>query len=263
VILSSPHGGRETPPEVASRVVASEAEVFDDSDAFTREIYDVGDAVRHVEAASVARAFVDLNRAPDDRPPQNPDGIVKTATCWGRPVYREPLDAATVGRLIELYHRPYHAELERASRQPGLWLGLDCHSMAEQPPPVAPDRGEPRPLFCLSDAGGATCDPGLVARLARALAEAFECEPEQVARNRPFQGGYLVRRHGRCPLPWIQVEMNRSLYLRPPWHAPGTQSVDPERLAELKGRFAAALERLAAGLAVGAGREPGRPGTGS
>jgi formiminoglutamase len=65
----------------------------------------------------------------------------------------------------------------------------------------------------LSDAGGASCDPGLVARLGRALAEAFGCAPEQVTRNRPFQGGYVIRRHGRRPLPWIQVEMNRSLYL--------------------------------------------------
>jgi formiminoglutamase len=213
LVLSIPHGGSETPPELAGRVVASAAEVFDDSDAFTREIYDVGDAVSHVQAASVARAYVDLNRAPDDRPPENPDGVVKTATCWERPLYREPLDEATVARLIDAYHRPYHARLERAARSPGLWLGLDCHSMAAEAPPVAPDRGAPRPLFCLSDAGGASCDPGLVARLGRALAEAFGCAPEQVTRNRPFQGGYVIRRHGRRPLPWIQVEMNRSLYL--------------------------------------------------
>jgi len=248
LVLSIPHGGSETPSEVEGRVVASAAEVFDDSDAFTREIYDVGSAVAHVQAASVARAFVDLNRAPDDRPPRNPDGVVKTATCWSRPLYAEPLDPATVESLIERHHYRYHAALEEAARAPGVALGLDCHSMAAEPPPVAPDRGRPRPLFCLGDAGGTTCDPELVTRLAAALAEAFGVPPDRVAHNRPFQGGYVIRRHGRRPLPWIQLEMNRSLSLAPPWFDPATRTVVAERLGELRERFGAALERTAEGI---------------
>ncbi len=247
VLLSIPHGGSETPPEIADRVIATPEDVFEDGDAFTREIYDLGERVAHVQSARVARAFVDLNRKEDDRPPANPDGVVKTATCFDRPIYAEPLDDPTIERLLELYHRPYHASLENAARSSGAVLALDCHSMARMPPPVAPDAGQPRPLFCLSNGEGQTCDDQLLAGLAARLAATFDCPAEEVVLNRPFKGGYITRRHGRSPLPWIQVEMNRALYLADPWFDADARRVQPERLLELRERFGTAL----AGLELG------------
>ncbi len=245
IVISIPHGGTETPPEVAGRVRATAAEIFEDGDAFTPGIYDLGDRVAHVQVAHVARAFVDLNRAEDDRPPANTDGVVKTATCFGRPVYDTPLDDALTETLLARYYRPYHAALSEAGRGAGLRLGLDCHSMAALPPPVAPDADTPRPLFCLSNGEGRTCDDALLERLAERLARSFDCAPQQVALNRPFKGGYITRRYGRHPLPWIQIEMNRSLYLSEPWFDADRCTIDERRLVELRGRFAAALAGLA------------------
>jgi len=244
ILVSVPHGGTETPPEVRGRVSASAADIFDDGDAFTPEIYAVSDIVGHHQAARVARAFVDLNRAADDRPPSNPDGVVKTATCFDRPIYREPLDDPVIEQLIERYHAPYHATLSERARGGDLVLGLDCHSMAAMPPPVAPDSGTPRPLFCLSNGEGQTCDDDTLRRLAAAIARAFECSEDDVSLNRPFKGGYITRRHGRNPLPWIQIEMNRSLYLVEPWFDPETRTTSESRLAELRERFARALGSL-------------------
>ena len=241
ILISIPHGGTETPPEVAGRVRASTAEIFDDGDAFTPGIYDVGDQVAHVQVAHVARAFVDLNRAEHDRPPANTDGVVKTATCFDRPVYDTPLDDTLTATLLAGYYRPYHAALSKAALGAGLRLGLDCHSMAALPPPVAPDADTPRPLFCLSNGEGSTCDDALLERLAEQMARAFDCAPEQVALNRPFKGGYITRRHGRSPLPWIQIEMNRSLYLAGPWFDPQARRIDEQRLSDLRRRFAEAL----------------------
>lgn len=243
-LISIPHGGAETPQEVADRVIASAADIFEDGDAFTREIYDLGDRVVHVQSAQIARAFVDLNRAEDDRPPRNPDGVVKTATCFDRPIYSQPLDNSMTERLLTRYHRPYHRALEVVAGNTGISLGLDCHSMAATPPPVAPDANRPRPLFCLSNGEGRTCDNGLLTRLAASIAEAFECPLGEIALNRPFTGGYITRRHGRHPLPWIQVEMNRSLYLTEPWFDRERRSVAPERLRELRKRFWNALVEL-------------------
>jgi N-formylglutamate deformylase len=113
--------------------------------------------------------------------------------------------------------------------------------MAALPPPVGPDADTPRPLFCLSNGEGSTCDDALLERLAEQMARAFDCAPEQIALNRPFKGGYITRRHGRNPLPWIQIEMNRSLYLAEPWFDPGARRIDERRLSDLRERFAEAL----------------------
>jgi formiminoglutamase len=245
ILISIPHGGTETPPEVAGRVRASAAEIFEDGDAFTPGIYDVAGQVAHVQVARVARAFVDLNRAEDDRPPANTDGVVKTATCFDRPIYDTPLDDALTETLLARYYRPYHAALSEAAHGAQLRLGLDCHSMAAVPPPVAPDADTPRPLFCLSNGEGSTCDNAVLERLAERMARAFTCAPEQVALNRPFKGGYITRRYGRQPLPWIQIEMNRSLYLAEPWFDAARRTIDERRLEELRGRFAGAIAAFA------------------
>ena len=81
VVVSVPHGGRERPPELDGAVALDDTDLFADVDAFTDTIYGVSGRVAHLEIASIARTFVDLNRAPDDLPPANPDGVVKSGTC--------------------------------------------------------------------------------------------------------------------------------------------------------------------------------------
>ncbi|UCG87794.1 MAG: N-formylglutamate amidohydrolase [Gemmatimonadota bacterium] len=246
VLISIPHGGNQVPEELRDRVCITREDLFDDSDAFTREIYDLGDDVARVVKADVARAFVDMNRAPDDRPPQNPDGVVKAATCFGRPIYipgREP-DENLTERLVERYHAPYHAQLVAAA-QSDMKLALDCHSMLSHAPPISGDYGRARPLFCLSNLDGATAPDDLLQELAAAIAAAFEIPLSEIGLNDPFKGGYITRAHGTGTVPWIQVEMNRVLYLVDPWFRSDTLTVCPTRLAELRARFRRALHRLA------------------
>jgi formiminoglutamase len=246
ILISIPHGGTQTPPEIRERVRLTREELFDDGDAYTRKIYDLSGEVLAVETAEVARAFVDLNRAPDDRPPTNPDGVVKSSTCYERRIYvpgREP-DAELVDVLLERYYYPYHNRLREAGGDPRLRLALDCHSMAAVPPPIAPDRGRERPLFCLGNDDGRTCPSETIERLADALAATFGCGQTSISLNRPFAGGHIVRTYGASRVPWIQVEMNRSWYLEKPWFDRSSLTVDPERLAELRSRILAALSEL-------------------
>lgn len=247
ILLSIPHGGMRRPPELAGRVRLTAEELFDDSDALTREIYDLGDEVIQLVTTEIARAFVDLNRAIDDRPPANPDGVIKSVTVQKRLIYKdgdEP-DDELVSELLDLYYHPYHRKLEVAAKNPGLRLALDCHSMGAVAPPIASDSGQPRPLFCLSNVDGLTCPDDVLEDMRRAFANAFECDLTDVHLNQPFKGGHITRRHGAGKVPWVQVEMNRSLYLDPKWFDRSTLSVDPERLQHLRGRFRAALQALA------------------
>ena len=207
LLLSIPHAGHDTPPEVRDIARLSQADVDADGDVGADRCYlPLRDAVRASVTTSIARAFVDMNRAADD---VWKDGVVKTHTCWDVPVYRRPLRPDEIEKLIARYHRPYHAMLESGARG-GVALAVDCHTMAAEAPPVAPDVGHERPAVCLGDADGAACPPEWTEALARAFATSFDGFDVRV--NDPFHGGFITRsRPGEVP--WIQVELSRADFL--------------------------------------------------
>lgn len=244
VLLSIPHSGLYTPRELIDRTYIENDDLLDDSDAFTREIYDLGKKVKHVVATDIARAFVDVNRAPSDRPPANPDGVVKDTTCYGCPIYipgREP-DAGMVKKLLKRYYYPYHARLRQALKNPSLELALDCHSMASIGPAISPDAGQERPAICLGNLHGKTCSREMLHKLADSFRLAFSLGEDEVGINQPFAGGYIARSSGTRSTPWVQVELNRNLYLREPWFDRRQLTVEKGRLRELNSMFETALQ---------------------
>ena len=240
VLLSIPHGGTEVPVKIRDRMTISARDQFEDSDAFTREIYGLGNEVMAQVQSKVARAFVDMNRAEEDRPPQNPDGIVKTRTCHGKAVYLpgKELDDGSTQQILDTYYFPYHQSIATALAQnPDLQLALDCHTMEAVAPAIAPDTGQSRPLICLGNNHGKSCPQEIADQLADCFREGFGLEEKDVVLNKPFAGGYITRTYGEGPLPWMQVEMNRNLYLSEPWFDAESLTVQPQRLKELNQRF--------------------------
>ena len=248
LLISIPHGGTAIPNELTGHISIGKKDLFDDMDPFTREIYEPGDRAVGIVAADIARAFIDLNRSPDDLPPANPDGIVKSMTCYKKAIYikgKEP--GESMGRiLIDKYYLPYHRKIKEIIETGEVHLALDCHSMAASPPPIAPDRvrdrQKKRPLICLGNVHGKACPPEMAERLADCFREAFLLEKEDVSVNEPFAGGYITRTYGNNPVPWVQVEMNRLLYLSSPWFDPVALTVDNRRLTQLNNRFKEVLE---------------------
>ncbi|MBN1766292.1 MAG: N-formylglutamate amidohydrolase [Sedimentisphaerales bacterium] len=200
VLISVPHAGLSVPPELAALNRLTEQEIRKDGDEGADEIYDIRDHVQAWLTTDVARAFVDVNRPRDDF---RKDGVVKTHTCWDIPIYTSPLAPEIVDILLDKYYDPYHAELTRL--RGGVKFGIDCHTMAAQAPPVAPDPGQKRPLVCLSNAGDIFPDEWL--NLMKVFfQEAFQAG---ILLNHPFKGGYIISRHG-LEMPWLQVELSRS-----------------------------------------------------
>ena len=152
-LISIPHGGTLFPKELIDRTVINEYDLFDDSDPFTEEIYDVDFDVLKVIKFDIFRAFVDVNRSEDMIPPEFPDGLIKSKTCYGRPVYKDGLgpDKNLTSDLIRKYYAPFHQKLKIYSNNPAFKLALDCHSMASISPDIASDKGQKRPMFCLGN----------------------------------------------------------------------------------------------------------------
>ena len=247
------------PSEVHDRVALTSRDIFLDTDAFTRQIYDLREQVTAFIENPVARAIVDVNRAPDDRPPANPDGVIKTRTALGKQVYKPEMfpEEGLINHLLAHYYYPYHRNMEVLMDQHELRLALDCHSMLPESPPTSGNPGKRRPLICLSNRGDAqgrqtstqgpiTCPPEWLQALADAFRRSFDSNGDnRVALNTPFLGGYISQAHSRSRgIPWIQVELNRNLYLTEHYFDPQTLEVSMHRLEELRGMVIAALERF-------------------
>jgi N-formylglutamate amidohydrolase len=90
----------------------------------------------------------------------------------------------------------------------GVLLGIDCHTMAAEAPPINPDSGTSRPYICLSDAEE-TCPKEWTGLMAVCLGSEFDCV---VSINNPFKGGYIIRSHAG-ELPWLQLELSRAPFM--------------------------------------------------
>ncbi|GJL74392.1 N-formylglutamate amidohydrolase [Nitrosomonas sp.] len=246
VLLSIPHGGDQMPPEVMAHAVISRRDMLADSDAFTREIYGIKEDAAFIVDASIARIYVDLNRASADLPPANPDGIIKSQSCHGVRIYRHDLwqNQSLVNTLLEKYYHPYHQKIQTIlARHNNLELMLDCHSMEAVGPVIGPDQGVERPAICLGSRHGQSCSPSIVKQMANAMRRAFALKEDQLTIDKPFAGGYITRHYGNNPIPCLQIELNRGLYLEKGWLDDGQDArVTAQKIAELHQKFRYALE---------------------
>ncbi|MFC4736676.1 N-formylglutamate amidohydrolase [Bacillus daqingensis] len=269
ILISVPHGGSHMPDHLKERLLLSEADVVRDGDTWTQELFDFRGSVQTFMAADTARVVIDLNRDPTDRPPANPDGIVKTLTVDGQQVWSEPLSDEETNSLIEAVHAPYHQKLMHASSEEGLRFAVDCHTMLDIGPAKDGNTWEQRPLMCISNRGSAgggretetiTAPPEFMQLFKQELEREFADEMVEgiplVLVNAPFRGGYITQLHGpRTDIPWIQLELNRRLYL-PAAAGPVPSAADLERLTKLRDKLLLVLERVAAPAQPEAGEEP-------
>lgn len=202
IILSVPHAGLEIPDTIKNLSILSEDQIRVDGDEGAEEIYAFEELSAFFFKTPIARAFVDLNRPPDDF---SLDGVVKTHTCQMDPIYKQPLSAEQVKELLQQHYYPWHMKLTTASSTRGVLFGIDCHTMAETAPANTTDSGTRRPRVCLSNAGISCPDNWL-----EIIAEKFEHHfgAGSVSINQPFQGGFITRKLSKM-CPWIQLELSR------------------------------------------------------
>jgi N-formylglutamate amidohydrolase len=254
ILLSVPHGGDQIPIELVSKSNLTQKDIFEDGDALTREIFNLKNEVAAYIDTSIARAFIDLNRAPTDLPPANPDGVVKTITTMNVPVYKTgdfPVNNL-IEKLLQKYHNPFHRQVDELQKTHEIILSLDCHSMLAKSPSISNNPGQERPLICLSNRGdksgnqvqknrAITCSPEWMRFLKECFCRTFQFKENDVKINDPFQGGYIIQSHYNGTVSWVQLEINRKLYLSSRYFDTTTFTVLPQRLAYLRNNILKAL----------------------
>jgi len=242
-LISVPHGGTDVPKQIRPRLLLSDEDMRYYCDPLTRVIFGYRDRVMAYIDTPVSRMVVDLNRPPLPLPPRDPDGIIKLRTIDGREVWRhgQVPDMELIHHLLLTHYFPFHQQVDALIDRNPVGIAFDCHSMLPYGSERQKDAGKPRPLICLGNNGDrkgrakkgsiATCSGDWMNALAGVFRKEFRLEDE-VAINNPFSGGFISNAHyWRKGVPWIQIEINRSLYEPDP--SSGTAGQKTEETARL------------------------------
>ncbi|TVQ52266.1 MAG: N-formylglutamate amidohydrolase [Rhodobacteraceae bacterium] len=230
-VFSSPHSGRWYPPEFVRRARLGALALRASEDAFVDELFMAAPRFGAPLIYAIApRAYVDLNRAPDELDPAvvegvratglNPRiaaglGVIPRVVAEGRTIYSGRISRTEAAERLARHHAPYHDAvstlMRRAAAGRGSALLFDCHSMPSDALRAAPRVRGRRPEVVLGDRFGASAADWAMAE----AQAAFESAGFVVVRNTPFAGGYITQRYGRPSQGWhaIQIELDRALYL--------------------------------------------------
>lgn len=264
ILISIPHSGNKIPQELIVKTLLTTEDIFKDGDSFTNDIYNFKDNVKAFIDTQIARAFIDLNRAPTDRPPENNDGVIKTETIVNVPIYKNghyPKEMF-IEELLQKYYFPYHKRIEQLLQTEDIKLGLDCHSMLSESPPISKIPGVRRPLICLSNGGDeigmpdedsdtTTCPAEWIRIIAHCFCKFFGFSKRDVKINEPFKGGYIIHTHSRNKTPWMQIEINRLLFLNKLYNDNSIRAVQQEQIHYLRNTIFKALELFCIKTGIG------------
>jgi len=230
-VFASPHSGRHYPWSFIRDSQLDEVTIRSSEDAFVDRLFEsVPRQGATLLAAEVPRAFVDLNRAPDELDPaliagvrqkghnariSSGLGVIPRVVAGAREIRQGKISLTEARSRLERYYHPYHAKLadlmERNHRLFGRAILFDCHSMPHEAiTSTAYAYGRP-PDIVLGDRFGATASPDLT----EAVETVFRDAGLTVSRNLPFAGAHVVQTYGKPALERhaIQIEIDRALYL--------------------------------------------------
>ena len=255
VVVASPHSGRIYDADFMASTVLDAARIRSSEDAYVDVLLDRIPALGvPVLSAQMPRAFLDLNRAPEELDPaaiddvprgaMNPRvasglGVIPRVVAQGRAIYSGKISHAEAQHRIDTFWRPYHRQLDvlmsNARDRFGQAILLDFHSMPHEAIEGTVVSGAPAQIV-LGDRFGSSANAVLVDILEETLTDLGF----QVARNAPFAGAYITQAYGHPERGWhaIQIEIDRSLYLDEGSIRPNTQfDVLQNTITEAVSRF--------------------------
>lgn len=257
LVFASPHSGRHYSDAFVRQSILPAEQLRSSEDAFVDKLFDV--VTQHgapLLAARMPRAWLDVNRSPDEldpaliegqrRGPHNPRvasglGVIPRVVAGGRAIYSGKLSQSEVRtRLRDGWH-PYHSALRRLVDDSVSGFGrsilVDCHSM----PHEALDYisvGRKRPDIVLGDRFGAAAS----SEVSDMIEAEFTRVGFTVSRNAPFAGAFIAQHYGRprANRHVVQVEIDRRAYMN-------EATLEPHSgYEEVKARIADVVERLCA-----------------
>ncbi len=228
LILASPHSGSHYPDSFLAQTGLPLHTLRRVEDAFVDDIFrPLARQGIPFLCAKFPRVIVDVNRAPDEWPPESKAqiskrpfaispraraglGVIPTRVAPHENIYNDIVPAPHVALRIEHLYEPYHralaAIIEQTKARFGRALLLDCHSM-----PSCGAGGVRHADIVLGTRYGESCQPSTMQTL-RSILENLGYD---VRLNDPYAGGYITEHYGTPAqsVEAIQIEINKDLYL--------------------------------------------------
>ena len=272
LVFSSPHSGRDYPPEFVAASRLDPLALRRSEDSFVEEIFAAAPALgAPLIAARFPRAYLDVNREPWELDPAmfsealpafvnatSPRvrmglGTIARIVASGEEIYANRLSFAEATARVEAFYRPYHRSLARLVETTQAAFGgcllVDCHSM----PSAGSGRSGDGIDVVLGDCHGTACSREVVNRARRFL----ERRGFAVALNAPYAGGFTTDHYGRPRQGRhaLQIELNRALYMEERNYR---RKPCLTRIAEEMARFIEELGRIARDCIAPAEADPRR-----
>lgn len=244
VVFASPHSGRDYSSDFLNQTVLDAFAIRSSEDAFVDQLFaDAPEYGAPLLCARAPRAYLDLNRSPDELDPavieglraqgHNPRvasglGVIPRVVANGRAIYRGKISMAEAQQRLDALWHPYHRQLQalldEALQEHDQAILIDCHSMPHEAMDGMAYGGEKRPEIVLGDRFGAAAAPDIVDQVEAAFAAAGFA----VTRNAPFAGAYVTQSYGRPSRHQhaIQIEIDRSIYMNERQIRPNAQFED-------------------------------------
>ncbi|SER43377.1 N-formylglutamate amidohydrolase [Faunimonas pinastri] len=230
-VFNSPHSGSFYPEAFLAASCLDRQSIRRSEDFMVDALFgSVGALGAPLMRAVYPRAYLDVNREPYELDPRMfsdrlpPFANVRSLRVAGglgtiprivsdtAPIYRSPLRVEeAMARIRDIYH-PYHEALSGLLLETHETFGqavlIDCHSMPSHLKGVS---ARSRPDFVLGDRFGTSCMP----ELTEAAVQFLVAQGYNVARNKPYAGGFITEHYGRPygGLHTLQIEVNRALYM--------------------------------------------------
>ena len=228
LILASPHSGRHYPDSFMAQTNLPLHTLRRVEDTFVDDIFrPLARQGIPFLCAKFPRVIVDVNRAPDEWPPESKAqvskrpfaispraraglGVIPTRVAPHENIYDATIPAPHVALRMEHLYEPYHRALaeiiEQTKARFGRALLLDCHSM-----PAFSTSGARHADIVLGTRYGESCQP----RTVQALRSILQGLGYDVRLNDPYAGGYITEHYGAPAqsVEAIQIEINKDLYL--------------------------------------------------
>lgn len=258
VVFASPHSGRDYGRAFLARSVLDARAIRSSEDAFVDQLLAAApDCGAPLLAATAPRAFIDLNRAPDELDPalieglraggHNPRvasglGVIPRVVAGARAIYSGKIPLEEAEARIATYWRPYHDRLRSLMAESVVLFGeailVDVHSMPHEAIEAMTGLRSRRPEIVLGDRFGTSASGEVVDR----IEAAFVAQGLRVARNAPFAGAFIAQTYGRPSVRRhaVQIEIDRALYMneqtiRPNGNFTGFQRLMSQIIADIVG----------------------------